>query len=97
MPVRITSQPQLLLSHMCAVRAAAHTPSTVLHASGTASCFLLDHAQLRAAFIQEGAAKIGDVGLAKVAGREGVMTHGGFFGTFAWCAPEVLLGERCES
>lgn len=43
---------------------------------------------------QDGAAKIGDVGLAKVM-AEGYLTQDEALGTFAWAAPELLMGERC--
>ena len=46
--------------------------------------------------LQDGLAKIGDVGMAKVM-SEGTMTQDAVVGTFAWASPELLLGERCVS
>lgn len=42
---------------------------------------------------QDHVGKIGDVGMAKVM-AEGYLTHDNALGTFAWAAPEMLLGER---
>ena len=43
---------------------------------------------------QDGHAKIGDVGMAKIM-SEGYFSHDEAFGTFAWAAPELLLNDRC--
>ena len=43
---------------------------------------------------QDGQAKIGDVGMAKIM-SEGYFSHDEAFGTFAWAAPELLLNDRC--
>ena len=43
---------------------------------------------------QDGQAKIGDVGMAKIM-TEGYFSHDEAFGTFAWAAPELLLNDRC--
>jgi serine/threonine protein kinase len=43
---------------------------------------------------RDGSAKIADVGLAKIMQREYVSTLD-MVGTFAWAAPELLLGHRC--
>ncbi|KAK9865664.1 hypothetical protein WJX84_002223 [Apatococcus fuscideae] len=40
-----------------------------------------------------GAAKLGDVGLARVLSREGAQVS--VQGTFEWAAPEVLMGQAC--
>ena len=42
------------------------------------------------------AAKIGDVGLAKMMAETHLSTASGFFGTFAYTAPEVLGRRRCN-
>lgn len=39
--------------------------------------------------------KIADVGFAKAV-RATAMSSGGTLGTFAWAAPELLLGEQCD-
>lgn len=44
---------------------------------------------------QDGVAKIGDVGMAKIM-SDGYLTRDGALGTMAWAAPELLLGEKCE-
>ena len=41
-------------------------------------------------------AKIGDVGLAKMMAETHLSTASGFFGTFAYTAPEVLGRRRCN-
>ena len=41
-------------------------------------------------------AKIGDVGLAKMMVETHLSTASGFFGTFAYTAPEVLGRRRCN-
>ena len=45
---------------------------------------------------QDGAAKIGDVGMAQIM-TEGYLTKDNALGTLAWAAPELLLGEKCAS
>ena len=45
--------------------------------------------------MQDGEAKITDVGLAKLM-SEAYYTQDASFGTFSWAAPEVLLGEKCS-
>ena len=42
-----------------------------------------------------GEAKVADVGLARVLAGTYVSRLDGVAGTFAWAAPELLLGERC--
>jgi serine/threonine protein kinase len=44
--------------------------------------------------LQDGVAKIGDVGMAKIM-SDGYLTRDGALGTMAWAAPELLLGEKC--
>ena len=44
--------------------------------------------------LQDGAAKIGDVGMAQIM-TEGYLTKDNALGTLAWAAPELLLGEKC--
>ena len=46
--------------------------------------------------MQDGAAKIGDVGMAQIM-TEGYLTKDNALGTLAWAAPELLLGEKCVS
>ena len=41
-------------------------------------------------------AKIGDVGLARMMAETHLSTASGFFGTFAYTAPEVLGRKRCN-
>lgn len=41
-------------------------------------------------------AKIGDVGLARIMAETHLSTASGFFGTFAYTAPEVLERKRCN-
>ena len=41
-------------------------------------------------------AKIGDVGLARMMAETHLSTASGFFGTFAYTAPEVLGRRRCN-
>ena len=41
-------------------------------------------------------AKIGDVGLARIMAETHLSTASGFFGTFAYTAPEVLGRRRCD-
>ena len=41
-------------------------------------------------------AKIGDVGLARTMFETHLSTASGFFGTFSYAAPEVLLRTRCN-
>ena len=41
-------------------------------------------------------AKIGDVGLARTMFETHLSTASGFFGTFSYAAPEVLLRRRCN-
>lgn len=41
-------------------------------------------------------AKIGDVGLARIMAETHLSTASGFFGTFAYTAPEVLGRMRCD-
>jgi serine/threonine protein kinase len=48
------------------------------------------------ALLQDGVAKIGDVGMAKIM-SDGYLTRDGALGTMAWAAPELLLGEKCVS
>ena len=48
---------------------------------------------LKSAALQDGQAKITDVGMAKLM-SEAYFTQDASFGTFSWAAPEVLLGER---
>lgn len=43
--------------------------------------------------LQDGEAKITDVGMAKLM-SEAYFTQDASFGTFSWAAPEVLLGEK---
>jgi len=43
---------------------------------------------------QEGLAKLGDVGMACIT-HEGSLSLDNAVGTFAWAAPELLLGDRC--
>ncbi|KAK9816754.1 hypothetical protein WJX72_004692 [[Myrmecia] bisecta] len=43
----------------------------------------------------DGCAKISDVGMAKMM-TDGSYTHGTAAGTFAWAAPELLVGGRCN-
>ena len=43
---------------------------------------------------RDGTAKVADVGLARVLNRDYV-TSLDMAGTFAWAAPELLLGARC--
>jgi serine/threonine protein kinase len=45
---------------------------------------------------KQGPAKICDVGMA-VIHTASVSMNAGFNGTFAWAAPELLLGQRCDS
>lgn len=45
---------------------------------------------------REGRAKIGDVGMARILEGTSVLSGGqSALGTFAWAAPELLLGQRC--
>jgi serine/threonine protein kinase len=46
--------------------------------------------------LQDGAAKIGDVGMAQIM-TEGYLTKDNALGTLAWAAPELLLGEKCAT
>ena len=41
-------------------------------------------------------AKIGDVGLARMMAETHLSSVSGFFGTFAYTAPEVLGRKRCD-
>ena len=41
-------------------------------------------------------AKIGDVGLARIMAETHLSSVSGFFGTFAYTAPEVLGRKRCD-
>ncbi|KAL6780339.1 hypothetical protein ACKKBF_B13530 [Auxenochlorella protothecoides x Auxenochlorella symbiontica] len=43
---------------------------------------------------RDGRAKLGDVGLARI--LEDQHQSDGFVGTFAWAAPELLMGQRCD-
>ncbi|KAK9807895.1 hypothetical protein WJX72_012418 [[Myrmecia] bisecta] len=43
---------------------------------------------------RDGRAKIADVGMAKIL-TDGYFSRDNALGTFAWAAPELLLGERC--
>jgi len=45
--------------------------------------------------LQDGEAKITDVGMARLM-SEAYYTQDASFGTFSWAAPEVLLGEKCS-
>lgn len=44
----------------------------------------------------DNAAKIGDVGLARFMAQD-YMSAQAAVGTFAWSAPEVLMGEKCSA
>ena len=44
-------------------------------------------------FLQEGEAKITDVGMARLM-SDAYFTQDASIGTFSWAAPEVLLGEK---
>ena len=54
------------------------------------------HTQACGSPSQDGVAKIGDVGMAKIM-SDGYLTRDGALGTMAWAAPELLLGEKCAS
>ena len=43
-----------------------------------------------------GDAKIGDVGLARIISSASQTSQDYAFGTFAYAAPELLLGEKCD-
>lgn len=45
--------------------------------------------------VQDGTAKIADVGMAKFMREDCLTTSESALGTFAWAAPELLLGQRC--
>lgn len=45
--------------------------------------------------VQDGTAKIADVGMAKFMREDCLTNSESALGTFAWAAPELLLGQRC--
>lgn len=45
---------------------------------------------------RDGTAKLADVGLAKILRNDFLSTLQGQLGTFAWAAPEILLGRECS-
>ena len=45
--------------------------------------------------MQDGTAKIGDVGMARMTSEGYLTTRDAATGTFAWAAPEMLLNYRC--
>ena len=82
-------------AHLCQVLSCLHTRSDkrgvhvqVVHCDLKAKNILLNKDRTMA--------KIGDVGLARIMAETHLSTASGFFGTFAYTAPEVLGRRRCD-
>ena len=57
------------------------------------------HLDLKSANIllaSDGSAKLADVGLAKIVKADGALSTVGNVGTFAWAAPEILMGRKAS-
>lgn len=65
-----------------------------LHALHTSRVSHRDIKSSNVLLTRDGRAKLGDVGLAKL--LEEQYQSDGFVGTFAWAAPELLMGGRCD-
>ena len=69
------------------------SPMMQILASG---CWLLAHNPADSSWsVQDGTAKIGDVGMARMTSEGYLTTRDAATGTFAWAAPEMLLNDPC--